>query len=599
MAGARENRTGWRSIMLAILFCTATATANAEPHVMLILPASLPPKAGPAAKPGSASQVASATEPAPAATTTGAGPAAKSSTGAHALLSRQLPDLVASGEAKPAGAPDPSTRLVLAISLPQRNQAALDALLRDIYNPHSPNYRHYLSVQEFTDRFGPSASDYDTATKFFADSGLTILATAPNRYLVTVAGAVADIERVFHVKIGLYKHPTEARNFFSADREPTVDLAVPLQHITGLDNFVIPYDRLLRAPANAPARNAGGSAPGGNFDGFDVRTAYAANSFLTGAGQSVGLMELQGYELYDVQTYFSWLNQPLNVPIVGISVDGIKLGCRNTCDDSEQSLDIEYAISMAPGLAQLQVYVGYLPEDVLNRQASDNTSAVLSTSWGWAEKEIATDDPIFKEMAAQGQTNLTASGDYSSLKASGPWPEESVVITAVGGTDLYTESPGGPWSGERGWNGSAGGPALHKLFPIPSYQLPFINAANGGSKKWRDVPDIAGDADLDNFICADGGCFGGYGGTSFASPIWAGYIALANEQSARHHKGRIGFLNPALYALGGNPLYLSYFHDETRGKSGLYSCVPSYDLVTGLGSPTPNLIDALALGPAE
>ncbi len=516
----------------------------------------------------------------------------------HSILSTQLPDIVAKHQVAPVAVPDPGTVMVLSVSLPQRNQAALDALLGALYDPASPRYRQYLSVAEFTAQFGPTEPDYTTAVQFFTSAGLTILSTAANRGLLTVQGRVADIERVFHVTIGLYPHPSEARLFLSADREPTLDLAVPIQHITGLDNYVRPFTKLIRPQARggprASSESGPGSGPGGNLTGFDARAAYVGPGKPIGTGQSVGLMELAGYELDDVQRYFSWLNQPLNVPVVGISTDGASLKCRNRCDDSEQALDIEYAISMAPGLAQVQVYVGYNAEDVLNRQASDNSSAQLSTSWGWSAKEYPTDDPIFREMAAQGQTLLTASGDYSSLRASGPWPEEDVTITAVGGTNLVPLKPGGAWGRERGWRYSAGGPALGKTFPIANYQLPFINAANGGSLKWRNVPDVAADAALDNFLCADGGCFGGYGGTSFASPIWAGFIALANEKAAAHHRPRVGFLNPVLYEIGSGTSYRTLMHDQVHGTSGLYHCTTSYDDVTGLGSPTRALIDVLA-----
>jgi len=252
---------------------------------------------------------------------------------------------------------------------------------------------------------------------------------------------------------------------------------------------------------------------------------------------------------------------------------------------------------MAPGLTQEQIYVGKNAEDVLNRMASDNTSLQLSTSWGWSVKEFATDDPLFKEMAAQGQSFLTASGDYSSLKASGPWPEEDANLTAVGGTDLVTKSAGGAWSSETGWSGSAGGPSLDTAIKIESYQLPFINAANGGSKTLRNVPDIAAIADTDMYICADGSCSGGNGGTSFASPIWTGFIALANQQAAAAGKPPVGFVNPTLYALAGGSNYASTMHDIVKGTSGKFSCTPSYDLVTGLGSPDgPALINILAGG---
>ncbi len=150
---------------------------------------------------------------------------------------------------------------------------------------------------------------------------------------------------------------------------------------------------------------------------------------------------------------------------------------------------------------------------------------------------------------------------------------------------------------ERGWAGSAGGPSLLHKTPIESYQLPFINPSNGGSLILRNVPDIAGDADVDNYICYNGKCNGGWGGTSFASPIWAGYIALANQMAAAKGKPPVGFLNPTLYRLAGLPTYATQFHDEFKGKSGKYSAVAGYDLVTGLGSPHGEyLIDALVKG---
>jgi kumamolisin len=86
-------------------------------------------------------------------------------------------------------------------------------------------------------------------------------------------------------------------------------------------------------------------------------------------------------------------------------------------------------------------------------------------------------------------------------------------------------------------------------------------------------------------ICADGKCSGSNGGTSFASPMWAGFIALANQQALDSGKPVLGFINPMIYKIAGGTGYPSIFHDETKGKSGIYSCTLSYDLVTGLGSP--------------
>jgi xanthomonalisin len=516
---------------------------------------------------------------------------AQARAGEHPLLSLQLPQIVATHQATRAATPDAQRRMSLSVSLPQRNQDKLYNLLNDIYDPASPNYHHYLSVAEFTERFGPSATDYEAARAYFAANGFTVAGAAANRGLITIEGNVATIERVFHVVLGLYRHPTENRLFISPDREPSLDLAVPILHVTGLDDFDLPRPRSLRRDDGRVSHT--GSGPHGNFIGSDIRTAYAGDTKLTGAGQSLGLMELGGYALSDIQAYFNAVNQPLNVPIDAISTDGAPVGCNTKCRDGEQALDIEYAISMAPGLAQLQVYVGKNAEDVLNRMASDDTSLQLSTSWGWSRREYPTDHPLFLEMAAQGQTFLVASGDNSSLKASDPWPEEDAFITAVGGTDLVTASPGGPWLRETGWEDSAGGPALQRKFPIQGYQLPFVNTANKASRKRRNVPDIAGDANFNNYECYNGKCEGGWGGTSFAAPIWAGFIALANEKAARKNQPPVGFINPLLYALGGRPNYDQLFHDEVRGTSGLYSCSFSFDLVTGLGSPQLALIDAL------
>jgi subtilase family serine protease len=515
----------------------------------------------------------------------------------HALMSLHVPALVALHRARFVAPMPQDSVLRLAVALPLRQQTELNSLLAALYDPASPRYRQYLSVDAFTAQFGPTSQDYDTAVRFFVENGLRVTGVAPNRFLIDIAGPAADIERVFHVGLGLYRHPGENRLFFAPDHEPALDLAVPVLHVTGLDDAELARPRLIRSASgddqHSNRSDGSGSGPDGNFIGTDMRAAYYPAGTLTGAGQSLGLMELAGYDNYDVQNFFHQYGPANNVAVTGISTDGASLRCAGRCDDSEQALDIEYAISMAPGLRQVQVYVGYNAEDVLNRMATDNSSAQLSTSWGWNEN-FETDDALFKEMAAQGQSILTASGDWSSLRASGPWPEEDANITAVGGTNLVTDGPSGAWLRENGWSGSAGGPSLDRRIKIEPYQLSFINAQNKGSIALRNVPDISGAAAY-FYICADRTCNGNNGGTSFAAPIWAGIVALANEEAAAAGKPRIGFLNPALYALGASA---NLFHDITKGHSGKHSCTPSYDLVTGLGTPPGQpLIDALANGP--
>jgi subtilase family serine protease len=509
---------------------------------------------------------------------------------ARGLLVPQVPDAVADGSAPRLGAVDPSRPMQLQVALPMRHLDKLKMLLDTIYNPESPLYRHYLSVAEFTKRFGPTARDYETAARFFETSGLKVTGRAPNRYLLQVEGRAGDVARVFHVTLSLYRDPIGNRVFVAPDREPSLDLAVPVLRAAGLDDFDMPYSKMKAPLADDPRNHRTGSGPKGYYIGSDFRAAYYGSGPLTGAGQSVGLFEFLGYNPADVTLYFDTVGQQNTVPVVGVSTDGTSATCRH-CADGEQVLDIEYAASMAPGLAQVQVYVGHTALAILNRMASDNTSKQLSVSWGW-HKDFETEDALYQEMAAQGQTLLIASGDYSSLKASGPWPEEDANLIGVGGTDLVTTGPGGGYVSESGWNSSAGGPSVDKEIKIEPYQLPYINTRNAGSTHLRNVPDVSANANYNMFICYKDKCNGGWGGTSFSAPMWAGFVAMANEQAANQAKPVVGFFNPLLYGTVKNDATL--LHDPVGHKSGLYKTVKGFDLVTGLGSLNGRtLIDAL------
>jgi subtilase family serine protease len=503
-------------------------------------------------------------------------------------LTTHVPEAVLTGAAPMVGHLPATQRLSLAISLPLRNEAALDGLLGKIYDPANANYHHYLGVEEFTSRFGPSARDYAAVLNFAKANGLKVVDTAANRLVVDIEGGVSNIENAFHISIDTYQHPTENRPFYAPDREPSLDLDVPVLHISGLDNFALPRAKNIRGERVAGAGGkATGSGPGGNFIGSDMRAAYYGSGPLDGSGQTVGLFELEGYEVSDVQTYFSKLNQPLNVPINGVSVNGASLSCPpSSCDDSEQVLDIEMSISMAPGLDQVLVYVGKSNVSIFAKMASDNIAKQTSCSWGWSDNESSL-DPIFKEMAVQGQTVFVATGDSgSSTPGDVVWPADDPYITAVGGTDLVTASAGGAWKSETGWSGSAGGPSKNEI-PIPAYQeLPgVVNSMNEASSTLRNYPDVAAEANTNQWSCYDGGCFEGNGGTSYAAPQWAGITAMANQLAVSAGKSTLGFLNPAIYHVGIGTSYDNDFHDITSGSNGKYSAVTGYDLVTGWGSP--------------
>lgn len=515
-----------------------------------------------------------------------------------------VPEAVANGAAPLVGHLRSSQRLSLAISLPLRNEAELDDLLQRLDDSQGPSYHKYLSVEEFTDRFGPAESDYEEVLHFAQNNGLAVIDAPANRMVLDVEGPAANIEKAFHLTLGVYQHPTESRTFYAPDREPAVDLDVPvILHISGLDNFTLPRAKNIRSSRALDGEDAEvtgkttGSGPGGQFIGSDMRAAYYGSGRLDGAGQSVGLFEYAGYEISDVNTYFKNLKQTRKVPVRGVSLNGAPLRCPpDSCDDSEQALDIEMAIAMAPGLKDVVVYVGNNDVSIFNQMAVDNAAKQLSCSWGWSDDESSL-DPIFKEMAAQGQTVFVATGDNGSATPGDVvWPADDPYITAVGGTDLVTIGPGGEWKSETGWNGSAGMPSKNKI-PIPDYQklAGVINAPNHGSKTLRNIPDVAAEANTNQYSCYDGICNGGNGGTSYAAPQWAGLTALANQQALAGGGTTLGFLNPALYAIGTGPNFDSDFHDIDHGSNGKYTAVVGFDLVTGWGSPDgPNLIDMFA-----
>ena len=494
----------------------------------------------------------------------------------------------------------PATQsLQLDIVLPLRNEPALQDLLERIYDPNGPFYHQYLSVQQFTDLFGPTAEDYAAVLHFAEQNGLTVTGTSPNRLVLSVKGQVANIEKAFNITMSSYQHPSEARAFYSPDREPSPELPVALWHIAGLDNFSIPRPASLKRETNA-IRNTTGSGPGGYFIGSDFRTAYYGGSTLTGAGQVVGLLEFAGYNLADVDKYFVAVGQTRNVPVVGISTDGSSLNCSGSCDDTEQVLDIEVAISMAPALSELRVYVSTSSDvSMFNSMATYQPLAKsLSCSWGWSPADPSSDDPIFKEFAAQGQNLFAASGDSGaySRRSRYVYPADDAYLTSVGGTDLTTNGAGGAWLSETAWRYSGGGISVNKI-PIPAYQQTpgVITTANKGSKTLRNVPDVAAEANTDNYICYNLTSAGGWGGTSFAAPRWAGYLALANEQAVSHGQSTLGFINPALYTIGLGSSHAANFHDIVSGSNGTYPALTGYDLVTGWGSPNGvGLISTLA-----
>ena len=531
------------------------------------------------------------------------------------------------------GALPTTNTLHLSIGLPLRNPEGLDNLVSQINDPNSPNYHHYLSVSDFTDQFGPSQQDYQAAIDFAKASGFKITTTHANRMLVEFDGQVSDIQRAFNVKLQTYQHPTESRTFFAPNVEPSVPASLSAVEIGGLNNYSKPQPKVhFRNPtsktaADVSAKYLNGSGAGGTYLGNDFRPAYVPGTTLTGAGQKVALFEYDGYLSNDITMYEQRSSLPA-VSLTNVLLQGFSGTPYDPNAQGEVTLDIDMIIAMAPGVSQVIVYEGnlassYQPNLVLNQIASDNLAHQVSSSWGWSGGPSVITDQIFKEMILQGQSFFNASGDKDAFLppgASGQGsgsvddpnsynaPSDSPYITQVGATKLATTGPGGSYVREKVWNwgleyagydgvGSSGG--ISGYYTIPSWQQGISMTSNGGSTTTRNTPDVAlTGEDIDIFI--NGADAAGTSGTSCAAPLWAGFIALVNQQAAANNLSPVGFINPAIYALAKTTAYTNIFNDIASGNDtwsqspNSFYAVPGYDLCAGLGTPNgTNLINAL------
>lgn len=155
------------------------------------------------------------------------------------VLPGLVPSIVTS--LTPLGEVPATNRLRLAISLPLRDPAGLNAEMQQLYDPASPNYRHYLTPAEFTAQFGPTVANYQKVIDFATSNGLTVMQTFDNRQLVDVSGTVAQIDKTFQITLRNYQHPTENRIFFAPDTAPSITAGIPILSVSGLNNYTLPH----------------------------------------------------------------------------------------------------------------------------------------------------------------------------------------------------------------------------------------------------------------------------------------------------------------------------------------------------------------------
>jgi kumamolisin len=458
-----------------------------------------------------------------------------------------------------------------------------------------------LSRDEYAASYGASQKDFDAVQSFALANGLRVDAKQSSllRRRVELRGPISAVNQAFGVQLQDYQpsgtHQPGTR-FHAITGSVTVpaELVGSIEAVLGLDNRPIATPKFRRRNAAAAANpNAGTFLPPQVAQVYNFPPVPSGTS--AGAGETIGIIELGGgYNPADLTTYFSQTIGVTPPTVTDVTLDGGANDPTNANSaDAEVLLDIEVAGSVAPG-AKIAVYFttntdqGF--QDAISTAIHDatNNPGVISISWGgpessWSQTAIDSMDSTCQSAAALGITITVASGDNGSTDGGSgnnvDFPASSPHVLGCGGTTLTARN--GQRSTEVVWNdqasgGGASGGGVSTVFPLPSWQADAAVPAAAGSGG-RGVPDVAGDASPET----------GYqvlvddeqevvGGTSAVAPLWAGLIAVLNQQLGTH----VGFVNPLLYPLGEAP-----FFDITSGTNGAFSAGSGWDPCTGLGSP--------------
>lgn len=498
----------------------------------------------------------------------------------------------------PLVSPVPRTQIIsLGVGLPSRDPSAMRQAAHDVSDPASASFRKHLTLNQFAAAHGATQADYQSVVDWANAHGLTVTKTYPNRLLVSVSGTAAQVEQALYIGLNLRRRP-DGTSFYAADRDPSLDLSAKLLWISGLDN------RVIATPGQ-------GTGPGGRFNSSDLRAAYTACTNLTGAGQSVGLFELDGFTAADIPAYAcrfggatcNAAGQPTSaVPnIVTTLLDGATGAPTTVLGSTEVTLDIQMAMAVAPGLASIQVFEApntgnvAFHNDILTSMAT-TLPLINQISSSWFFNTDANTQQTLYQLALQGQTFLQASGDQGAISwSTDPGDIRSLdAVTVVGGTTLTLNTPAGlpaSYGSETTWNANAQGASgggIAANVNIPTYQTGINMSSNGGSTTKRNLPDVAAVAANLGIVFTNPTSGtqsnGGVIGTSAAAPIWAGLIAIANQISASTPTGagRVGNANAFLYSIGKNTAaYGLSFNDVTTGNNN-GSCSGSSGISSGV-----------------
>jgi kumamolisin len=383
---------------------------------------------------------------------------------------------VASTDVGPAAAFAENTQVTVTVALKPRNADQLDRLIASVYTPGSPQYRQFLTPEQFRTQFGPAPATIAAVTREFEALGLSVTQSATAQ--LHVSGSAAQIEQAFAVQLHSFEVAASAgapayryRAPLSAPQVPAA-IAGTVRAVFGLDTRprMTPHLRQpLRAtaPASSTSNTTNTTDPPGLWTVIDYAEYYNVEPLyrqgITGQGGTAAIVTLASFTRSDAYKYWDALGLKVNRHrITEIEIDG---GAGPPSDDSgsgETTLDVEQSGGLAPG-ASILVYEapntsqGFV--DAFAAAIDSNRADTLSTSWGeWegfdgpnpvleglADNAAVTNpstgrqaliiqayDDLFAQAALQGQSFFVASGDYGAYDSANSLP--------------FVTSPGQPYS---------------------------------------------------------------------------------------------------------------------------------------------------------
>jgi pseudomonalisin len=528
----------------------------------------------------------------------------------------------------------PSTMLHVVVGLQGQNANQIQPTLRRMLTPGDALYGTSLTVQQFVAQFGPTSAQVQAVQNYLATNGFANITVSDNQLLIEADGTAADVTTAFNTALANYSVGGSNVYVNTADAQVPASLAGVVVAVLGLNNVVAVHTdlhtlALNTSPATDPCTPPSCPTPAVANEVFgpkEYQIAYDAAcpsdkptcpalNFTPASATAVGII-VDGdltQVVKDLRTYEQFYKLP-QVP-VGIVHAGI--ASPDTSGAGEWDLDSQVSTGIAQQVSHLYFYAATSLTDsdlalAINKAVSQNKVKAFNMSFGeceivpYIDGAMLIDDMLFGEAALQGMTPFAASDDNGSacpvegasngVPLTGPpdtsYPASSPYVIAVGGTNLFTNADF-TYDYEVGWEASGGGPSYFENPPFwqaytGSGALPVVPSSGGSAVgTGRGVPDVsmcAGGTGL--AICAANVFVSGtatlIGGTSLSSPLAMG--AWARIQTS--HKNKLGFAGPLIYQLAnGAPTPSSPdFNDVVLGTNGLFTALPGYDYVTGLGS---------------